>query len=107
MAQQHTSGSATAAAAPGCAQANVNVPVLVSRTSSGCQFTLTGQTSKASGRGPLAITCKAQGNGIQIKIKSRFKRRHLRAIVGPHLRLGFSNPTSHALTIKTTDRIGP
>lgn len=106
---QQNAGSAAAAgpASAGCAQANVSVPFLVSRTRTGYLFKLTGRTSKAKVRGPLAISCRTKGKGIQVSIKSRSRRRHLRQIVGPHLRLGFSNPTNRSLTIRTTFRIGP
>jgi hypothetical protein len=102
LAQRQATGQATAGATAGCAQANVSVPFLVSRTASGYVFKLSGQTSKATRRGPLAVSCGAKGNGLLIKTRVRARRRKLHQVIGPHLRIGFSNPTSASETIHTT-----
>ncbi len=102
LAQQAAGPARAAPASAGCSMASVAVPILISRTSSGYVVKLDGETSKASGRGPLAVSCKVKGNGIQVGIRSRSHRRKLRQVVGPHLRVGYANSTNRSLTIKTT-----
>jgi hypothetical protein len=105
LAQQQTAATAAGhAASAGCAQANVAVPFLVSRTRSVYRFQLVGRTSKASGSGPLAVSCRAKGNGIQVSIKPRSRHQKLRQVVGPNLRVGFANPTKRSLIIQATYR---
>jgi hypothetical protein len=93
----------TAAASPSavCAQANVSVTVMVSRTGSGYRATLVGRTSKASGRTPLTVSCRPKGAGMLVSLRPRANRRRLGQLVGPHLSLGFSNPTNRSVGIRT------
>lgn len=95
------SASASSSASIGCAQANVRVPVLVSHSRSGYVFQLTGRTSKATGRGSLAVSCRVKGTGLLINQGPRARGRRLRQVIGHHLSIGFSNPTNKSLTIHT------
>jgi hypothetical protein len=105
LAQKATAATATLAAAgqsSKCAKADVSVAVMVSRTGSGYHATLLGSTSKASGRTPLRISCRAKGAGMLVSLRPRAKHRRLGRLVGPHLSLGFSNPTNASVGIRTT-----
>jgi hypothetical protein len=89
------------AAAAGCSTALVSVPVDLQRTASGYHVVVNAKTFKASGKPPLAVSCRRKGAGIQITLKPRARHTKLRSLLGPKLSIGFSNPTSHSLTIKT------
>lgn len=102
FAQQAVGSGAASTASAGCSMASVSVPILISHTSAGYVIRFDGETSKAIGRGPLAVSCSVKGNGMQINMRSRSKRRKLRQVVGPHLQIGYANSTNRPLTIKTT-----
>jgi hypothetical protein len=89
------------AAAAGCSADLVSIPVELQRTASGYHAVANGLTFKPAGRQPLAVSCRRKGAGIQIALKPRARHTKLRSLLGPHLSIGFSNPSSHSLTIKT------
>lgn len=107
LAQDAVGPARAAPASARCSTVGVSVPILISKTRAGYVVKLNGQTSPASGPGQLAVSCQVKGNGIQIGIRTRSKRRKLRSILGSHLQLGYANSTSKPLTIRTTFRLGP
>jgi hypothetical protein len=89
------------AATAGCSADLVSIPIQVQRTASGFRAVVNAKTFKGSGKPPLAVSCRRKGAGIQITLKPRARHTKLRSLLGPHLSIGFSNPSSHSLTIKT------
>lgn len=90
-----------AASKPGCSNALVSVPIEVQRTASGYRAVVNATSYKARGTQPLSVSCRPHGVGLQIKLKPRSRRSTLRQVLGPHLSIGFSNPSNRSLDIHT------
>jgi hypothetical protein len=91
------------AASKHCSETVVSIPVQVAR--SGSRYVITGtngRISKASGKGPLTVSCRVTGKGIAIKVTARRRRAKLAPILGPNFRIGFANPTNRSLPFKAT-----
>jgi hypothetical protein len=101
--QEHLFAAARAAAAStGCSTGLVSVSVGLQRTASGYRAVLPAKPHRASSRPPLAVSCSPSGTGMQITLKPRSAGTKLRQVIGPHLSLGFSNPSSRPLAIHTS-----
>ena len=101
--QQQQRGAVRAAAtSTGCSTGLVSVSVGLQRTASGYRAVLPGKPHRVSSRLPLAVSCSPSGTGMQITLKPRSTASKLRQVIGPHLSLGFSNPSSRPLAIHTS-----
>lgn len=85
-----------------CSHKDVAFTVAITRTSKGYTAKLVGKTRNPRGHTPLAVSCKSKGKGFQINVEPRKRHKRLGPLVGPHLQLGYSNPTKHHLAVHTT-----
>jgi hypothetical protein len=89
------------AASAGCGVALISWPIELKRTGRTYAAVETATGSRAC-KTPLAVSCRANGLGIQITMRPRARRRKLHQLIGSHVSIGFSNPTSAPVRIKTT-----
>jgi hypothetical protein len=104
LGQQSSSAALGARAARHpCSTAVVSIPVQVSRSGSGYAIKSSAAVKRAAGGGPLAFACGSKGKGTLIKVRARSGRK-LRRVVGPSLRLGYSNQSAKAVGVRATFR---
>jgi hypothetical protein len=94
---------ASAAAARPC-QADVRVPIQISRSGSRYQVQAHGQTSRPRHKPPLVVSCRRRGNGLVISLRARRRGGRLRPLLGPHLTIGYANRGSRAVHFRTAYR---
>jgi hypothetical protein len=94
--------AAAAAASMGCSHARRSVAVKFTRTSTGFLAHVHGMTYTPSGRGPLSISCRHLGKGLQFTLRPRVRGRKLRSVVGSKVGIGFTNPSRSPVTVHTT-----
>ena len=96
--------ASTASAAPSrpC-QALVGVPIQVSRSGSTYTVGAQGRSFKPR-RPPLAVSCRRKGSGLVISLRPRRRAGRLRALLGPHLTIGFANHGGSSVHFRTTYR---
>jgi hypothetical protein len=92
---------ATAAGSRPC-QANVGVPIEISRSRSRYRISALGKTSTPRHRPPIAVSCRRRGGGLVISLRSR--RGTLRGLLGPHLTIGYANRGSSSVHFRTKYR---
>lgn len=93
---------ASAAASRPC-EAQVGVPIQISRAGSGYRVAAQGRTFRPR-RSPLAVSCRRRGSGLVISVRSRRRGGTLRGLLGPHLTIGFANRGSRSVRLRTTYR---
>jgi len=95
---QHATGMARdAASGHQCSTAVVSLPVQISRSGSRYTVAANSAVSRASGRGPLVVSCRVKGSGMVINLRTRNRRQKLRSVVGPKFSIGYSNPTKKSV----------
>jgi hypothetical protein len=102
--QQSTGMARDAASGNRCSTAVVSIPVQISRSGSRYTVQANSVVSRASGRGPLTVSCQVKGIGMVINLRSRNRRQNLRSVVGPKFSLGYSNPTKKSVGFRATFR---
>ena len=95
--QQSTGVARDAASGNRCSTAVVSIPVQISRSGSRYTVQANSVVSRASGRGPLVVSCRVKGIGMLINLRTPNRRQKLRSVVGPKLSLGYSNPTKKSV----------
>jgi hypothetical protein len=101
ISSQQQAPPVASAASVGCAQANFSATVMVSRAGSSYVARLVGRTHRATGRVPLVVSCRAKGRGMLVSLRPRLRSHRVGPLLGPHLSVGFSNPTSQSVGIHT------
>lgn len=91
-------------AASGCGRFDAQANVTVTHSSSGYRGVVTSKIKKAS-RPKLVISCRRIGAGLLLKVRPRKHGQKLRAASGPTLAIGYANPTSKPVGIKTTFKV--
>lgn len=104
--QQSTGAARDAASRTRCGTAVVSFPVQIARSGSRYTIQANSAVSRASGRNPLAVSCRAKGNGMVIKLRTRKRGQKLRSVVGPKFSIGYSNPTKKPVGFRATFTFG-
>ena len=90
------------AASGGCALAKESLPIMIKRTGRTYTVQVASKPQAAKGKTSLAVSCRPQGSGLLIGLRPSARRQKLHQVIGSHMSIGFSNPTSGPVTIKTT-----
>lgn len=99
--QKAAPSSAARDAGAGCGMAVVSLPVQIKRIGASTYgFRFSGTPRKTSNT-PLALSCRTRSAGFQISMRPRARGRSLHQMIGNHMRVGFSNPTSKPVRIHT------
>jgi hypothetical protein len=102
--QQSTGIARDAASGNRCSSAVISIPVQISRSGSRYTVQANSAVSRASGRGPLGLSCRLKGIGMVIQLRTRKHRQKLRSVVGPQFSIGYSNPTTKSVGFRATFR---
>jgi hypothetical protein len=95
--QQSTGMARDAASENPCSSAVISIPVQISRSGSRYTVQANSVVSRASGRAPLAVSCRLKGIGMVIQLRTRTHRQKLRSVVGPKFSIGYSNPSKKSV----------
>jgi len=90
-AAQQAPPAATSAAAK-CRRIATQIGAKFTRVGRRYRATIEGTPTKLKKRGRLKVTCKRKAAGFTMKVRPTAKRKSLRSVVGPRLRVGVYNP---------------
>jgi hypothetical protein len=94
--------AATRAAASGCGEELLSVPIEVERSGGVYTTQVDAAAVKATGKPMITVSCRGAGNGFKIGLRPRARRSSLAQVLGPHMGLGFANGASAPLGVHTT-----